>query len=209
MKKLGAMMGAAMMVVIGGLILWVAASRTGENGSSEAAGEKQPPSAAIGEFKLIDSSGKTFDSAELDGSVWVASFFFSSCPMSCTKQNELVGVLHREFRDKGIRFISISVDPETDTPERLREYATQMRAVPGEWNFLTGDMHLIRRIGMETFKLVVDVRTHADRFVTVDKWGNIRGVYNWKEDREVEALRKQLVELAAETQPPADDKDAA
>jgi cytochrome oxidase Cu insertion factor (SCO1/SenC/PrrC family) len=98
----------------------------------------------IGHFQLTERSGQTFDSDELRGQVWVASFFFADCPGACLKMNNSIAELQTELADQPVRFVSITVDPAKDTPERLREYAQHYQADASRWVFLTGEMDAIR-----------------------------------------------------------------
>lgn len=159
----------------------------------------------INEFTLTERSGKPFQSQDLAGEVWVASFFFASCPSSCRAQNELISRLHAEFGPKGVTFVNISCDPETDTPERLREYARIFNADPEQWLFLTGDLTYIRRIGAEKFGVPVDKQAHVDRLLVVDRWGKVRGGFNWHDPLKVDELKATLTELLSETEPPASE----
>jgi protein SCO1 len=108
--------------------------------------------------------------------------------------------LQKEFAGTGVRFVSISVDPQTDTPEALREYAARFGADPEKWLFMTGDLLYIRRVGAEVFRLPVDEKFHTERFVLVDARGEIVGYYNWPEAKQFQKLkadiRKQLDEAA-------------
>jgi cytochrome oxidase Cu insertion factor (SCO1/SenC/PrrC family) len=154
-----------------------------EDGSVRQAGEVPPR--PIVDFALTDSENAEFNSQDLRGQVWVVSFFFSKCPSICRQQNEIARRLWREFRAQDVRFVSITCDPEEDTPERLKEYAKLYEADPEEWMFLTGDMDRISQIGEESFQLGVGYRTHSDRFVAVDKWGRVRGIYDWHDPRQL------------------------
>lgn len=156
----------------------------------------------IKEFTLTERSGATFNSTDMRGKVWVTSFFFASCPSSCVKQNQLVKSLHDEFGPQGVTFVSITCDPVNDTPERLREYARKFQADDQQWQFLTGDMAYIRRVGGERFSLPVNQQTHADRFVVVDKWGENRASFNWHDEKQVLELKQLLPKLLEEQEPP-------
>lgn len=158
------------------------------------------------EFTLTERSGKPLSSRNLLGEVWVASFFFASCPGSCRAQNLELLTLQNEFAKKGVKFVSITCDPRTDTPEKLRVYAESYQAMPDAWYFLTGDLKYTRRIGAEIFGVWVDERGHMDRFMTVDKWGNVRGHFDWKDKAKLAELKSSLGTLLAETAPPADLK---
>jgi len=87
-----------------------------------------------------DQTGKPFGSRELAGKVWVADFIFTSCQGSCPLLSERMEEVGKRARHLGPDFhlVSISVDPERDTPERLAEYAGRYGANPIAWSFLTG-----------------------------------------------------------------------
>lgn len=154
------------------------------------------------EFTLTERSGKKFHSTELAGQVWVASFFFTSCPSSCRQQNDLISRLHAEFGKQGVKFVNITCDPALDSPERLREYARLFNADDKEWLFLTGDLNYIRRVGAEKFGVPVAQQAHVDRLIAVDKSGEVRDLFNWHDPLEVDKLKELLPKLLAETEPP-------
>jgi len=70
---------------------------------------------SVKHFELIDQDGQSFDSDELKGKVWVASFFFTNCPGTCWRLNQAVANLQTET-DESVRLISITCDPKNDTP---------------------------------------------------------------------------------------------
>ena len=156
---------------------------------------------SIDDFVLTERSGKSYSSEQLLGHVWVASFFFASCPTTCLQQNQTVQGLANTYQD--VHFVSITCDPESDTPARLQEYASSFQAKPDQWVFLTGELNYIRMIGRDAFKVVVDKQTHSNRLLLVDKWGKVRGRFDWNDPRQLETLNKKIVELNQETQPPA------
>ena len=135
---------------------------------------------------------------DLKGSPYVVSFFFSTCPSICVSQNQKLKELQDEFEGQGVRFVAISVDPETDTPEVLREYAARFGADPDQWLFLTGELNYIRRIGAEIFQQPVNKQFHTERFVLVDPNGKIEGFYNWPEKRQLAALKESIKSMLQE-----------
>jgi len=160
--------------------------------------EDEPAMAPEGwmtDFELIERTGNTVSSEELKGQPYVVSFFFSTCPSICIQQNQKVQQLQSEFEGKGVRFVSISVDPETDTPEALREYAARFGANPEKWLFMTGDLTYIRRVGAEVFRLAVDEKFHTEKFVLVDPKGEIVGYYSWPEPKQFEKLKADIRNL--------------
>jgi cytochrome oxidase Cu insertion factor (SCO1/SenC/PrrC family) len=163
----------------------------------------------IDEFELTERSGKEFDSRKMAGKVWAASFFFSACPGECALQNKSIAQFQKEFGPQGVTFVSITCDPATDSPERLRTYARDYTDSADQWLFLTGDLDYIRRIGAEYFGVAVNKGTHGSRLILVDKWGNLRGYYstNGKSNpEEFAAIRPMLKRLLEETEEPAEFK---
>lgn len=149
-------------------------------------------------FTLTDRSGKSFDSRSLEGQVYVVNFFFASCPSVCRMQNGAVADLQKEFGDSGVKFLSITCDPEKDTPEALAKYAQLFNARPEQWYFLTGDLTYIRRIGAEMYSLAVDKNTHSERLVAVDRQGKIRGAWHWNNPEQMVEMKAELKKMLSE-----------
>ncbi len=168
-------------------------------------------------YRLTDQRGQPFESQKLAGQVHVVSFFFASCPGPCMKQNKKLAEICDEFGAHGVDFISITCDPETDTPSYLNQYAKKLQAGDG-WSFLTGEMNYIKRVAAEVYSVPLDKGTHVESFLVIDKWGVRRGKFHWNSPAEIVALKKLLPELQAETiapeppknpPPPADDEQDA
>lgn len=149
----------------------------------------------LSKFELTERSGKQVSSDDLLGEPYVVSFFFTTCVATCPMQNEKLKILQEEFYGKGVRFLSISVDPEIDTPEVLTKYAHRFEADPDQWLFLTGDLTYIRRIGAEIFRLPIRRRFHTDRFILVDAAGEIAGIYEWPEPSQFNRLKADIATL--------------
>ena len=158
----------------------------------------------ITDFQLVDQAGGGFASKAWRDKVWVASFFFASCPSTCVQQNQEMQSLHKVWARKGVKFISISCDADNDTPAVLNSYAKKFTADNENWKFLTGNAQYINRIGSDKFLLSVGPRTHAESFCAVDKWGNVRGAFNWHDVEAMEELNKLLVVLLLEEAEPDD-----
>lgn len=165
-----------------------------EFASIENSTPSHPPEDAnwLSRFELTERSGKTITSDDLLGQPYVVSFFFSTCPSVCVQQNQKLKELQDQFEGEGVRFVAISVDPETDTPEALREYAARFGADQDQWLFMTGDLTYIRRIGAEIYFQPVDKQFHSERFVLVDPEGEIEGFYSWPEKAQFEKLKKRI-----------------
>ncbi len=149
-------------------------------------------------FTLTERSGKTVEWKDLNGKVRVASFFFSSCPANCLQQNMKVREIQQAYDGKGLVCLSITCDPEIDSPERLHEYAAKLEASPDEWLFLTGRLVYIRRVASELFGVALDKKTHTERLIVCDQWGKVRGSFLWNQLDEMAQLRILVDKLLAE-----------
>lgn len=151
-------------------------------------------------FVGVDQYGESFSSESLRGHIWVASFMFTTCQTVCPDLNAKQRVLQSEFAERGVRFVSISTDPDTDSPETLRSYANDYDAKPGVWLFLHMSIDSVRSLSTQGFKLM-DPETpemHSTRFVLVDAAGNIRGFYDSEDQTRLDALRSDILQLLSE-----------
>lgn len=144
----------------------------------------QNPMWEIPPFTLTERSGKPFESQSLKGKVWVANFFFTSCPGSCLMISGTMKQLHNKIVSKeGVALVSISADPETDTTEALTKYANQFGA-DQKWLFLTGKKDAVWGLCRDGFKLPIsdapgapEPITHSSLILLVDKQGRVRQRY--------------------------------
>jgi len=158
--------------------------------------EAKKEEAWLKEFELTERSGRLIKSEDLRGEPYIACFFFSTCPGSCTRQSNQMQLLQSKFKNKPIKLVSITVDPEIDTPEVLTEYANKFQAIKDKWLFLTGPIETIVRVGTEKFFLGgVEKRGHPDRFCLVNAEGDIVGSYVWLDQQERELLLAHVNEL--------------
>lgn len=146
-------------------------------------------------FELTERSGDRIGSEDLKGQPYVAGFFFSTCPSICVRQNSKVQQLQEQFKGQSIRFLSISCDPEVDSPEVLNDYAKRFDADDEQWLFMTGNMTYIRRVGSEIFSLGVVRRGHPEKFALMDAAGEMVGLYTWSDDGQWSALQTDIQKL--------------
>jgi cytochrome oxidase Cu insertion factor (SCO1/SenC/PrrC family) len=156
------------------------------------------PAAPLEDFVLTDQDGNEFGSASLRGKVWVGSFFFTNCPAVCWRLNQTLAAVQETSPSSDTRFISITCDPDNDSPPVLAKYAQHFKADPERWTFLTGDMNLIRRIGNEFFQVAVENETHSDRAFVVDRSGQVRGRFRLTQPDQVQMLKELLTAVEAE-----------
>ena len=157
------------------------------------------------EFELTERSGEPFRSADMRGKVWAVTFFFSTCPGSCKRLNANIKYLNSLEDIKDVTWVSISVDPQTDTLPVLQEYAKSLNADPEQWLFTRGELAYVRRIGKDILGVDdIGYQGHKDFAVLIDKAGTVRGIYDAGRYSELERIEKKLVELLAEA-PPAEE----
>jgi protein SCO1 len=151
-------------------------------------------------FELTERSGKKVSSKDLNGKPYVASFFFSKCPSVCVQQNDRVKLLQSKFRNSDLRLVSISCDPENDTPEVLTEYAKRFGADPDLWLFLTGEWEYIKRVSAEVFFNALHTpKFHIEKFLLMDRQGKIVGDYDWHDAEELKILERDIQRLLDES----------
>ena len=140
----------------------------------------------VPEFSLLDQSAATVTKKDLEGSVWVADFIYtgcgSACPLLTQRLSEFGKRVPRNDSLRSVKLVSFTVDPETDTPERLKEYAERFGASRETWLFLTGPIDQIQKTATEGFKLAyqkTDVDLfHSEKLVVIDAFGRIRGYFD-------------------------------
>lgn len=116
----------------------------------------------VPEFSLVERSGQPVTRARLLGRVSVVEFFYTRCEDSCPLQNAHLARLQAEHKDVAdLQLLSITVDPDHDTPPVLREYAARFGAEPQRWLFLTGQRDAIYRLAVDGFHLAVIAREPA------------------------------------------------
>ncbi|MGV6813897.1 MAG: SCO family protein [Phycisphaerales bacterium] len=94
-------------------------------------------------FKLTDSAGNQADESILDGHYTVLDFFYTSCPLICPTMSAAMKKVQAATDDTNLQLLSVSIDPQVDTPEVIAKYAHAFEANPDRWRFLTGDMQSI------------------------------------------------------------------
>ena len=124
--------------------------------SSQGALEQLAIYGQVPDFSLIERSGRPVTLADLRGKVWIVNFFYTECPDTCPLQSTHMARLQDELaQEPDVRLLSISVDPEHDTPAVLAEYAARYQADPDRWFFLTGAKDAIYRLAIDGFRLGV------------------------------------------------------
>ena len=150
----------------------------------------------IPEFSFLNQDGKRIGRAEMQGKITIVDFFFTSCPSICPVMSKEMERVNDMFRDQpNVQIMSISIDPEYDTPEILKEYAEEHNAIPGKWHFLSGPKEETYRLAKCGFIIplvdgngVADDFVHTDKFMLIDELGRIRGYYSGTNREDVDLL---------------------
>lgn len=146
-------------------------------------------------FRLTDQWGEIVSREQLNGKVWVAYFFFTRCPSVCPIINRNAIAVQRAYANNpDVFLVGFSVNPKHDTVEVLQKWSQRHGAIKGKWYFLTGAREVIYNLSRQTFKLGVDPGdaqhpiVHSDRFVLIDRKGQIRGYYSGMDPSAVQQL---------------------
>lgn len=159
------------------------------------------PPGPVPDFTLTESHGQPVTRADLMGKIWVADLMFTSCGNTCPMLSATMGSLDRVLGPRDdVRLVSISVTPEYDKPEVLRAYAQAFHA-SDKWLFLTGERAQIVNLANTGFWLTAGspgTVTHSDKFVLVDRAGNVRGFFDGTKSASVPQLQEAIEKLARE-----------
>jgi protein SCO1 len=168
---------------------------------------KSPPAAQdlgagalpLGEFQFQERSGRTVRDTDLNDRVWIGSFIFTRCPLSCPRISGVMKGLQERLAKTNVQLVSISVDPDHDTPSVLTEYASRFGASGDRWWFLTGPKPSTYEVVQNRFKLALgetpasdrtpdtEAISHSDRLALVDH-GRVAGFFESSDPRAVDEL---------------------
>ena len=160
----------------------------------------------VAQFSFKNQFGQIITNEAYKNKIYIADFFFTSCPVQCPKMTAQMKRLQDEFiRDDRIMFASFSIDPARDSVQKLKDYADEYGVIPGKWNLMTGDRDEIYNLAQKSFYLsAADEKDgeseiiHSDRFVIVDPDGNIRGMYIGTNTNSVNHLKGDVALLLSE-----------
>ena len=191
--------------VLAGTALWKWQTNRQQQRFEERSLEGLKSFGIVPEFSFIERDGRRVTLAELKGKVWIVNFIYTNCPDTCPVQSAQMREIQEDFKnEKDLRLVSITVDPERDTPVVLSQYASRFRADPERWFFLTGEKGSIYRFAQDGFRLGAAelphekrpetgaTHTHSPRFVLVDRDAQIRGYYVSTDPEAMKRLRADL-----------------
>ena len=160
----------------------------------------------INEFRFLNQDSSWVTNDTFKDKIYVADFFFTSCPSICPIMKSQLIRIYKEFEtEDNLRLVSYSIDPEHDTVAVLNEYAERLGVSSERWHFLTGPKDDIYELG-ETSYMVTAAEDeeapggflHSGAFLLVDKERRIRGVYDGTVEEKVNELMDDIRILLAE-----------
>lgn len=160
----------------------------------------------IAEFRLVDQTGDTVTNSDFDGHIYVADFFFTTCPSICPKMTANLTELAAFYQnDSDMMFLSHSVTPQIDSVPVLAAYGAEHGADPAKWKLVTGDKKHIYELARRSYFAVttegdggVNDFIHTENFILVDKERKIRGFYDGTSKEDMERLKKDITILRYE-----------
>ena len=154
----------------------------------------------IKSFEFLNQNGEKISEKDYEGFIYVADFFFTTCPSICPIMTDNMVKIQNYIKDKRkVKLLSFSVTPEIDSVPVLKEYSIKKGVDDKYWNLLTGDKSKIYSLARKSF-LVVKENTesnshdmiHTENFVLVDREKRIRGFYDGTDDIDIQVLKKDI-----------------
>lgn len=167
--------------------------------------EQIPVMKALNDFTLDNINGSTYTFSEGKGKVRLVEFMFTNCPDICPATTYNMSKLQDQLKEKGlfgdkVEFVSITFDPDFDTPEVLQQYADKFKADQSGWKFLRGDAQAIEKVtkdfGIAVMKQPDGSFAHTARMFLVDEDGNMRRAYGMAAEMDMELMMAEMEQLA-------------
>jgi len=154
----------------------------------------------ISSFSFVNQDSNTITEDYLKGKITIVDFFFSTCPTICPEMTKNMKEVQQKWLDEEtIQFLSHTVDPETDTPKKLKRYTKFFDIDTKNWNFVTGKKTELYELGFYSYMVTTDEDDiapggfiHSSLFILVDKNLYIRGIYDGLEEEELKKLNTDL-----------------
>ena len=155
---------------------------------------------SIADFKLINQNGDTITQANYADKIYIADFFFTTCPTICPLMTANMADIQQIIKgDEEVLLLSHSVTPEIDSVQQLKKYALEKGVIDAKWNLVTGDKKQIYELARKSYLAVLTDgdggpydMIHTENFILVDKERRIRGFYDGTSSEEVAQLLEDL-----------------
>lgn len=159
-------------------------------------------------FAFTDQDGKQLTDKDVAGKVYVAEYFFTTCPGICPDMNNNMRKVYEKFKDENdFLILSHTCDPETDSVPRMKRYADSMKVDTKKWIFLTGRKDSLYNAARVSYTIddpannlvsIDDQFIHSQFWALVDKNGDVIKIYDGLKDSEVKELIKDARRLLKE-----------
>jgi protein SCO1/2 len=159
-------------------------------------------------FSFTNQDGQKVTERNVEGKVYVAEYFFTTCPSICPMLNTNMLKIYEAYKDEpGFMIVSHTVDPDNDNVARLKWYADSMKVNTQRWVFLTGRKDSLYQTARNSYLLddpqnnlqnISDQFLHTQFFALVDKTGRVRKIYDGLKKEEIEELKKDIKRLLKE-----------
>ena len=158
-------------------------------------------------FAFQDQEGATITQADVEGKIYVADFFFTTCPTICPIMTDHMYQIQKEIiNDDDIMLLSHSVTPVIDSVAQLKKYAKEKGVIDRKWNLVTGDKKQIYELARKSYLAVKSDGNgdeydmiHTENFMLIDKKRQIRGFYDGTLPEDIEQLLKDIEKLKDES----------
>lgn len=160
----------------------------------------------IPDFSFTNQDKQTVTQADFKNKIYVADFFFVTCPTICPIMKKNMLTVYKEFKDNAdVKILSHTIDPEHDNPDVLKQYAKDLGVTGTTWQFVTGDREKIYDIGQKHYMVSAMEDSsqaggyiHSGAFVLIDKDRHIRGMYDGTTEEGTAKLKEDLKILLKE-----------
>ena len=160
----------------------------------------------IADFSLTNQNGKTVTQKDFKGKIYVADFFFTTCPNICIAMTDnLLKVQEKIKNNPNVMLLSHSVTPKIDSVPQLKKYAIEKGVIDKKWNLVTGDKKEIYELARKSYLAVKEDgdggpfdMIHTENFILVDPDRRIRGFYDGTDLEEIQRLLEELEILIQE-----------
>ena len=160
----------------------------------------------VPDFKFVSQYSDTITAKTLDGKIYVADFFFTSCPTICPKMKVQLKRVYEKFKNNpDVMLLSHTIDPAHDSVAVLKEFAKNLGVTGRQWLFVTGDRDKIYDIAQNSYMVTAQTDSsapggvvHSGAFILVDKDKHIRGIYDGTTEAGVDKLMTDMNRLLAE-----------
>ena len=154
----------------------------------------------IKSFEFLNQNGEIVSEKDYDGFIYVADFFFTTCPSICPIMTDnMLKIQNYIKQKKKVKIVSFSVTPEIDSVPVLKEYSVKKGGDDKYWNLLTGEKSKIYSLARKSFLVVKENAEsnshdmiHTENFVLVDREKRIRGFYDGTNDKDIQVLKKDI-----------------